>query len=103
VGAKTLKLIGGTDMLGEGIFILVVSLSGSYTDNKYVGNFPNCISAMQYFEEHCSQHKAASCILEKYANLPDDHVSRNAFSFSIKEVQSCGFVGVETREKFLKD
>ena len=91
-------------MLGEGIFILVVSLSGSYTDNQYVGNFPNCIIAMQYFKEHCSEHKAASCLLKEYSNIPPDHVPPIPFDFdTIRESQSCGFVGVETRNIFLKD
>ena len=90
-------------MVGEGIFVLIVSLSGNYKDDEYVANFPNCISAMQYFKENCSQHKAARCISEQYANLPDDHVTKDPFSFVITEPQSCGFIGVDTREKFLKD
>ena len=89
-------------MLGEGLFILVVSLSGSYTDNQYVGNFPNCTIAMEYFKENCKQFKASSCILEQYANLPKGHVSLSAFDFNIKDRQSCGFVGVDT-STFTKD
>ena len=67
-------------MIGEGVFILAVSLSGNYTDMKYISNY-----------------KAASCTTQKYTMLPADHVTVNAFSFDIKEVQSCGFVGLDTR------
>ena len=91
------KLIGGFNMIGEGVFILAVSLSGNYTDMKYISNFPNCTIAMQHFKEHCSEYKAASCTTQKYTMLPADHVTVNAFSFDIKEVQSCGFVGLDTR------
>ena len=46
IASDTLKirnlLIGGFDMLGEGLFILAVSLSGNYNDLEYVGNFDNC-------------------------------------------------------------
>jgi hypothetical protein len=84
-------------MLGEGIFILAVSLSGDYTDMKYISNFPSCIIAMQHFKEHCSEYKAASCTFKKYTILPSDHVTVNSFDFDIKEVQGCGFVGVDTK------
>jgi len=103
VGAKTLKLIGGIDMLGEGIFVLIVSLSGDYKDDEYIANFIDCTIAMEYFKENCSQHKAARCISEQYINLPDDRVTKDSFSFVITEPQSCGFIGVDTRKKFLKD
>ena len=43
------------------------------------------------------QHKAARCISEKYAKLPDDYKTKDLFSFVITEPQSCGFVGLETR------
>jgi hypothetical protein len=58
---------------------------------------------MQHFKEHCSKYKAASCTTQKYTMLPADHVTVNAFDFDIKDIQSCGFVGVDTRKKFLKD
>jgi len=89
--------------LTEGLFILTVSLSGSYDDLEYVGNFINCDIAMQYFKENCSEHKAASCTLKEYTLLPPDHQDKNPFDFKIKDVQSCGFVGVDTRELFIKD
>jgi len=103
VGAKTLKLTGVTNMIGEGIFVLIVSLSGDYKDDEYIANFIDCTIAMEYFKENCSQHKAARCISEQYINLPDDHVTKDPFSFVITEPQSCGFVGLDTRKKFLKD
>ena len=85
-------------MLAEGLFILTVSLSGNYDDLEYVGNFDNCTIAMQYFKENCSQHKAASCTLKEYTLLPPNHVDINPFDFdTIREGQSCGFVGVDTR------
>ena len=91
-------------MIGEGIFVLIVSLSGDYKDDEYVANFTNCTIAMEYFKENCSQHKAARCISEQYANLPDDHVPPTPFDFdTIRESQSCGFVGLETRNIFLKE
>jgi len=101
IASDTLKirnlLIGGFDMLGEGLFILAVSLSGNYNDLEYVGNFDNCIIAMAYFKENCSQHKAASCTLQEYTLLPPGFEPKNVFGFDITEPQSCGFVGVDTR------
>ena len=85
-------------MLAEGLFILTVSLSGNYDDLEYVGNFINCNVAMQYFKDNCSEHKAASCTLKEYTLIPPDHVSPSQFDFdTIREGQSCGFVGVDTR------
>ena len=84
-------------MLGEGLFILAVSLSGDYKDLEYIGNFPNCIIAMKYFKENCSRHKAASCTLKEYTLLPPDHLDVNPFKFDIGTQQSCGFIGVDTR------
>ena len=84
-------------MIGEGIFVLIVSLSGDYKDDEYVANFKDCTIAMEYFKQNCSQHKAARCISEKYAKLPDDYKTKDLFSFVITEPQSCGFVGLETR------
>ena len=85
-------------MLAEGVFILTVSLSGNYDDLEYVGNFINCNVAMQYFKDNCSEHKAASCTLKEYTLIPPNHVPPSQFDFdTIREVQSCGFVGVDTR------
>ena len=85
-------------MLAEGIFILTVSLSGNYDDLEFVGYFNDCPTAMIYFKENCSEHKAASCLLKEYSNIPPDHVSPSQFDFdTIRERQSCGFVGVDTR------
>ena len=98
-------LIGATEMLAEGLFVLTVSLSGSYNDLEYVGNFINCDVAMQYFKENCSEHKAASCTLKEYTLIPPDHVSPSQFDFdslSANESRSCGFIGVDTRT-FIKD
>ena len=92
-------------MLAEGLFVLTVSLSGSYNDLEYVGNFINCDVAMQYFKENCSEHKAASCTLKEYTLIPPDHVSPSQFDFdslSTNESMSCGFVGVDMRT-FIKD
>ena len=85
--------------------MLTVSLSGSYNDLEYVGNFINCDVAMQYFKENCSKHKAASCTLKEYTLIPPDHVSPSQFDFdslSANESMSCGFVGVDMRT-FTKD
>ena len=93
-------------MIGEGLFILAVSLSGDYTDMRYVSNFDNCVIAMQYFEEHCAKYKAASCTLQEYTLLPRGFEPKNVFSFdslSANESMSCGFIGVETRNKFIKE
>mgnify|MGYP003136115430 FL=1 len=103
MGAKTLKLTGVTNMLGEGLFILAVSLSGDYKDLEYIGNFQNCIIAIKYFEKNCSRHKAASCTLKEYTLLPPDHLDVNPFKFDIGIQQSCGFIGVDTRETFTKE
>ena len=90
-------------MLAEGLFILTVSLSGNYNDMEYVGNFIDCPTAMMYYDEHCSKYKAASCLLKKYSLLPSNHIDANTFDFEITERQSCGFVGVDTRQLFIKD
>ena len=84
-------------MLAEGLFILTVSLSGNYDDLEYVGNFIDCPTAMIYFKENCSEYKAASFTTKKYTMLPPNHLDVNSFDFDIKEVQGCGFVGVDTR------
>ena len=84
-------------MLAEGVFVLTVSLSGNYDDLEYVGNFIDCPTAMIYFKENCSEYKAASCTLKEYTMLPPNHLDVNSFDFDIKEVQGCGFVGVDTR------
>ena len=84
-------------MLAEGLFILTVSLSGNYDDLEYVGNFIDCPTAMIYFKENCSEYKAANCTTKKYTMLPPNHLDVNSFDFDIKEVQGCGFVGVDTR------
>jgi len=91
-------------MLAEGLFVLTVSLSGSYNDLEFVGYFNDCPTAMIYFKENCSEHKAASCSLKEYSNIPPDHVPPTPFDFdTIRESQSCGFVGLETRNIFLKE
>tara|TARA_R110001592_G_scaffold104901_1_gene295103 strand:+ start:419 stop:694 length:276 start_codon:yes stop_codon:yes gene_type:complete len=85
-------------MLAEGLFILTVSLSGNYDDLEFVGFFNDCPSAMTYYADHCNQYKAASCLLKEYSNMPKSHVDPSPFDFTtIKESQSCGFVGVDTR------
>ena len=79
-------LIGGFNMLAEGIFILTVSLSGNYDDLEFVGYFNDCSVAIQY------------------SNIPPNHKQPSQFDFdTIRESQSCGFVGVETRNIFLKE
>jgi hypothetical protein len=87
-------------MLAEGLFILTVSLSGNYDDLEFVGYFNDCNVAMQYYKENCSEHKAASCLLKEYSNIPPDHVSPSQFDFdslSSNESMSCGFVGVDPK------
>ena len=102
IASDTLKirllLIGGFNMLAEGLFVLTVSLSGNYNDLEFVGYFNDCPTAMIYFKENCSEHKAASCLLKEYSNIPPDHKPPSQFDFdTIREGQSCGFVGVDTR------
>ena len=88
--------------VGEGLFILTVSLSGNYKDLEYVGTFDNCEIAMNYFKKNCSNHKAASCTLKENTLLPKDHVDASPFDFdTISEQHSCGFVGVDFN--FLKE
>jgi|TARA_R110000796_G_scaffold64443_6_gene149324 hypothetical protein len=89
-------------MLAEGMFILTVSLSGNYDDLQFVGYFNDCPSAMVYYEEHCNQYKAASCLLKEYSLLSKNHVEPSPFDFdTIKEAQSCGFVGLQNKDVFL--
>ena len=49
-----LLLIGGFNVLAEGLFVLTVSLSGNYDDLEFVGYFNDCPTAMIYFKENCS-------------------------------------------------
>tara|TARA_R110000787_G_scaffold279346_2_gene389443 strand:- start:93 stop:362 length:270 start_codon:yes stop_codon:yes gene_type:complete len=88
-------------MLGEGLFILAVSLSGDYTDMKYISNFPNCKLAMQYYSENCNEYKAASCTLKEYTMLGADYTDE-VFDFDINDHQSCGFIGLDMRT-FIKE
>jgi len=91
-------------MIAEGLFILTVSLSGNYNDLEYVGNFIDCPTAMAYYEENCGGYKAASCLLKEYSLLSDNHVDANPFDFdTIREKHSCGFVGVDPRQLFIKE
>lgn len=76
-------------------FVLMVSLSGNYKDERIAGHFLNCEQAMYYYSQVCNDHKAARCILKEHI----DKVSLETFDFDIKERQSCGFVGVQ-KEKF---
>lgn len=91
-------------MIGEGLFILAASLSGDYTDMEYIGNFDNCDIAMTYYYDNCSdKYQAASCTFSEYTVIPTDHAPvLPYFDFKITEVQSCGFVGVDTRD-FIND
>ena len=84
-------------MINEGLYILAVSLSGSFSDFEYVSNFNNCDDAMAYYHEKCADYKAASCTLSEYTQLPKDHLEINVFDYAIKEQQSCGFIGIDTR------
>jgi|TARA_R100001369_G_scaffold92654_1_gene138952 hypothetical protein len=89
-------------MLAEGMFILTVSLSGNYNDLEFVGYFNDCKTAMIYHKENCSQYKAASCLLKEYSNMPSNHIEPSPFDFdTIREAQSCGFVGVQDKDVFL--
>ena len=87
-------------MLAEGIFILTVSLSGNYDDLEFVGYFNDCSVAIQYFKEHCSEHKAASCLLKEYSNIPPDHVPPSPFDFdSLSEISQCHADLYRSRDK----
>lgn len=89
--------------LTEGNFVLTVSKSGNYEDLEFVGYFNNCDKAIKYYNEHCINYKAASCLLKEYSNMPDNHPSDSElFTFDITTPQSCGFVGVQ-QFNFTKD
>jgi len=77
-------------------FVLLVSLSGNYKDERIAGNFIDCKEAMQYYKQQCNDHKAARCLRVEDIDLTS-YKEDTPFDFDIKEKQSCGFVGVDNR------
>ena len=80
-------------------FVLIVSLSGDYKDERIAGHFFNCEQAMHYYSQVCNDHKAARCIMKEQVDKISLKAFEDTFDFTIKEPQSCGFVGVQ-KEKF---
>jgi hypothetical protein len=78
-------------------FVLMVSLSGNYKDERIAGHFFNCKQAMYYFKSQCSDHKAARCLMKEQVDKISLKAFEDTFSFDIKERQSCGFVGVDKK------
>ena len=78
-------------------FVLIVSLSGDYKDDRIAGHFFNCEQAMYYYEQQCNDHKAARCVMKEQVDKISLKVFEDTFDFAIKERQSCGFVGVDTK------
>ena len=77
-------------------FVLLVSLSGNYKDERIAGNFIDCKEAMQYYKQQCNDHKAARCLRVEDIDITS-YKEDTLFGFKIKEKQSCGFVGVDNR------
>ena len=96
-----------TIKVGDGPFVLAVSYSESYKDLTYISNFTSCPLAIDFYNKNCATKGAmiAMCQLEDKLYMPIDHNSKNTFStfdFEVSDVQSCGFVGVQTI-KFTED
>ena len=94
-----------TIKVGDGPFVMAVSYTESYDDLQYVANFDNCDTALDYYNQNCTNAYIMACQLEEYLYLPMNHNVRNTFStfdFEIDTAQSCGFVGVQ-KPKFTED
>ena len=90
-----------TIKVGDGPFVLAVSYSDSYKDLTYVSNFTSCPLAIDFYNQNCATKGAmiAMCQLEDKLYMPLNHNHENEFStfdFEVSNVQSCGFVGVDT-------
>ena len=90
-----------TIKVGDGPFVLAVSYSDSYKDLTYVSNFTSCPLAIDFYNQNCATKGAmiAMCQLEDKLYMPLNHNPENEFStfdFEVSDVQSCGFVGVDT-------
>jgi len=87
-------------------FVLLVSLSGDYKDERIEGYFANCEQAMYHYKQQCNDHLSARCLRVEdidITNYNEYNIKQDtSFDFEIKERQSCGFVGVEvfTDEKY---
>ena len=89
-----------TKKFGDGPFVMAISFT-DYNNLQYVGNFPTCEIAEQYFHANCSEAVIMMCQAEARMYMPISHNPENTFStfdFEINETQSCGFVGVDTFE-----
>ena len=90
-----------TIKVGDGPFVLAVSYTDSYKDLTYVSNFTSCPLAIDFYNQNCATKGAmiAMCQLEDKLYMPLNHNPENEFStfdFEVSDVQSCGFVGVDT-------
>ena len=90
-----------TIKVGDGPFVLAVSYTDSYKDLTYVSNFTSCPLAIDFYNQNCATKGAmiAMCQLEDKLYMPLNHNPKNEFStfdFEVGDVQSCGFVGVDT-------
>ena len=90
-----------TIKVGDGPFVLAVSYTDSYKDLTYVSNFTSCPLAIDFYNQNCATKGAmiAMCQLEDKLYMPLNHNPKNEFStfdFEVSDVQSCGFVGVDT-------
>jgi len=87
--------------IGVGNFIMAVSYTDSYSDLKYVANFPNCEMAQNYYNQNCTDAKIMLCQLEEYLQLPESYSQE--FTYASTDKQSCGFVGVEQTHTFIQE
>jgi hypothetical protein len=58
-----------------GIFILTVSLGGTYLDKEVVGGFDTCSEAMEYKLEYYPDHKASRCLLLEIHDKQKDNIT----------------------------
>ena len=83
-----------TKKFGEGPFVMAISFT-DYKNLQYVGNFPTCIEAEQYFHANCASATIMMCQAEARMYMPITHNPENTFSsfdFEVNDSQSCGFV-----------
>ena len=83
-----------TKKFGEGPFVMAISFT-DYNNLQYVGNFPTCMEAEQYFHANCASATIMMCQAEARMYMPVNHQTENTFStfdFEVDDSQSCGFV-----------
>tara|TARA_R110000744_G_scaffold52002_1_gene111667 strand:+ start:276 stop:548 length:273 start_codon:yes stop_codon:yes gene_type:complete len=72
--------------------LFILAVGNDYESLQYVGNFRDCDTSEQYYNEHCADtNKVGICLLESYSILPVKHVP--IYSADISKTNRCGYLG----------